>query len=112
MRRTLWCGHGADDALGEGIGGIHWQALARWRRAYLDNLTDVRALGFDERFIRMWEYYLAYCEAGFRTTMLGSLQIVMGRSLWRAGAEARDRRRRFQFWSLAITVLRAGGGTL
>jgi cyclopropane-fatty-acyl-phospholipid synthase len=39
--------------------------LRRWRDAFVNNLTGVRAQGFDERFIRMWELYLAYCEAGF-----------------------------------------------
>jgi cyclopropane-fatty-acyl-phospholipid synthase len=62
--------------------GVHYgTTLARWRGAFLENLADVRALGFDDRFIRMWDYYLAYCEAGFRTGMLGDLQIVMGRSV-------------------------------
>jgi cyclopropane-fatty-acyl-phospholipid synthase len=43
----------------------------------------VRAQGFDDRFIRMWEYYLALCEAGFATGLTQDLQIVMekGRGL-------------------------------
>ena len=43
----------------------------------------MRAQGFDERFIRMWEYYLALCEGGFRTGLVQDLQIVMekGRGL-------------------------------
>ena len=40
--------------------------LATWRNNFWDNVADVRALGFDERFIRTWHYYLCYCEAGFR----------------------------------------------
>jgi cyclopropane-fatty-acyl-phospholipid synthase len=63
------------------IGEHYATTLARWRQAFVANLAEVRALGFDDRFIRMWEYYLAYCEAGFRTKMLGDLQIVMGRTL-------------------------------
>ena len=42
-----------------------------------DRLDDVRALGFDDRFIRMWEYYLALSEAGFATGISQDLQIVM-----------------------------------
>lgn len=41
--------------------------LAHWARDFDAACDDVKALGFDERFIRMWHYYLAYCEAGFKT---------------------------------------------
>ena len=44
----------------------------------------VRALGFDERFIRMWDYYLSTCEAAFETRTLGNLQLVLSRDLNRA----------------------------
>ena len=40
--------------------------LAAWRRAFHARLAEVRAQGFDERFIRTWEFYLCYCEAAFR----------------------------------------------
>ena len=39
----------------------------------------MRALGFDDRFIRMWDYYLAACEAYFATRRLGDLQLVLTR---------------------------------
>ncbi|MCA9080716.1 MAG: class I SAM-dependent methyltransferase [Planctomycetaceae bacterium] len=39
--------------------------LRHWRNAFHERLDEVRALGFDERFIRMWDYYLCYCEAAF-----------------------------------------------
>ena len=39
--------------------------LRHWRKAFFERLEDVQALGFDDRFIRMWEYYLCYCEAAF-----------------------------------------------
>ena len=42
------------------------ETLVRWRDAFEARLEDVRALGYDERFIRLWRFYLAYCEAGFR----------------------------------------------
>ena len=50
--------------------------LAAWRRRFLGRLPEVRALGFDERFIRMWEYYLAISEAGFATGLVQDQQIV------------------------------------
>ena len=41
------------------------ETCRRWREAFLDQREAVLQLGFDERFIRIWEFYLAYCEAGF-----------------------------------------------
>ena len=56
------------------------RTLAAWRAAFLDHLDDARALGFDERFLRMWEYYLALSEAGFATGLSQDLQIAMVKS--------------------------------
>lgn len=41
------------------------RTLREWRKRFFERLDDVRELGFDERFIRMWDYYLSYCEAAF-----------------------------------------------
>lgn len=41
--------------------------LAAWRRRFIAVRPDIEALGFDEKFQRMWIYYLSYCEAGFQT---------------------------------------------
>ncbi|HMP80997.1 MAG TPA: cyclopropane-fatty-acyl-phospholipid synthase family protein [Pirellulaceae bacterium] len=41
------------------------RTLQIWRERFHAQLEAVRALGFDDRFVRMWDYYLAYCEAGF-----------------------------------------------
>ena len=59
------------------------RTLATWRRNFLARLDDVRAMGFDERFIRMWDYYLSISEAGFDTGVCQDLQIVLekGRGL-------------------------------
>ena len=43
------------------------RTLAEWRHRFLEGWPEVQALGFDARFRNMWEYYLAYCEAGFTT---------------------------------------------
>lgn len=51
--------------------------LRRWRSAFLENLPAVRALGFDDRFIRMWEFYLASSEACFLTRTTGDIQLVL-----------------------------------
>jgi cyclopropane-fatty-acyl-phospholipid synthase len=40
----------------------------------------VIALGFDERFLRLWRYYLGYCEAGFRTGRIDLMQVALARA--------------------------------
>jgi len=50
----------------ENFGVSYARTLAEWNRRFQRAWTDIAALGFDTRFKRMWEYYLAYCEAGFR----------------------------------------------
>ncbi len=60
--------------------GCHYaETLARWRARFWENIDGVRALGFDERFIRMWHYYLCYCEAGFRDHQIGVAQMVLAK---------------------------------
>ena len=48
------------------------RTLAEWHKRFIDVWPEVEALGFDKRFRQMWRYYLAYCEAGFRT---GSIDV-------------------------------------
>ncbi len=50
--------------------------LRAWRTRFLSQLDAVRALGFDDRFIRMWDYYLAISEAGFKTGLSQDHQLV------------------------------------
>ncbi len=59
------------------IGADYARTLNQWRTRFLDRLPEVRALGFDDRFIRMWEFYLAQSEAGFATGLSQDLQIVL-----------------------------------
>ena len=65
----------------EDIGQHYASTLREWRRRYMAQLPEVRALGFDERFIRTWEYYLAVCEASFLQRNTFDLQIVCERLL-------------------------------
>ena len=51
--------------------------LSEWHERFLDKLDAVREMGFDDRFIRMWRYYLSYCEGGFRERIIGTYQITM-----------------------------------
>ncbi len=60
--------------------GLHYATtLARWRDNFFAHLDQVRALGYPESFIRMWEYYFCYCEAGFAERLLGNVQMVLAR---------------------------------
>ena len=51
-----------------------------WRSRFHDEESRVRDLGFDDRFIRMWDFYLATCEAAFRDRQIGVLQLALSRS--------------------------------
>lgn len=51
--------------------------LAHWRERFLCRLDVVRAMGFSEEFARMWEYYLCYCEGGFREYIIGTVQLSL-----------------------------------
>lgn len=53
--------------------------LAAWRRRLLERRNAVRGLGFDEAFLRRWEFYFAYCEAAFRTRYVADWQLVLER---------------------------------
>jgi cyclopropane-fatty-acyl-phospholipid synthase len=65
------------------IGPHYARTLAAWRENFLGRLDDVRALGFDERFIRMWLFYLGYCEGGFHERDIGTVQMLLSKPGWR-----------------------------
>ncbi len=71
--------------------GLGWLSVRRFGQDYADTLSewmkrfdaawdDIRKLGFDDRFRRMWRYYLAYCEAGFRTGRTDVVQVSLGKA--------------------------------
>jgi cyclopropane-fatty-acyl-phospholipid synthase len=63
----------------EDIGPHYATTLACWRENFLARLAEVRALGYPNEFMRMWEFYLCYCEAGFAERALGDVQLLLGR---------------------------------
>jgi len=63
----------------EDIGPHYATTLARWRENLFASLERVRGLGYPESFIRMWEFYLCYCEAGFAERALGDVQMLLAR---------------------------------
>ncbi|GFP83401.1 probable fatty acid methyltransferase [Phtheirospermum japonicum] len=63
----------------EDIGSHYSRTLRVWRENFLINQKKIMALGYDEKFIRTWEYYLDYSAAGFKSRYLGNYQIVFAR---------------------------------
>ncbi len=61
----------------EDFGSSYARTLQAWRERFLASLPEVRAQGFDQRFVRMWEFYLAYCEGGFRERSIGNVQMTL-----------------------------------
>jgi cyclopropane-fatty-acyl-phospholipid synthase len=57
--------------------------LKAWRQGFMANLDRVRRLGFGNDFINMWEFYLSYCEAGFRERYIGDVQMVLAKPMSR-----------------------------
>ena len=53
------------------------ETLKNWRTRMFNNIERVRALGYPEEFIRMWEFYLCYCEGGFRERYIGDVQMIL-----------------------------------
>jgi cyclopropane-fatty-acyl-phospholipid synthase len=61
----------------EDIGPHYARTLRMWRERFFGNLGKVRALGYNDRFVRLWEYYLCYCEGGFMERQLGTVQMLL-----------------------------------
>jgi cyclopropane-fatty-acyl-phospholipid synthase len=60
--------------------GLHYaETLRRWRTAFTDASEEIAAMGYDETFRRKWEFYLAYCEAGFASGYLDVAQVRLTR---------------------------------
>ena len=81
----------------EDIGPSYARTLAEWRRRFLSHEAEVRALGYDERFVRLWTLYLAYCEGGFLERAISDVQLVFAGpayrgQVWRArlGGECQE----------------------
>lgn len=61
------------------FGADYGRTLLAWDRSFTDNWSKIRTLGFDDRFYRMWRYYLHYCAAGFRSGRLDVVQFTLAR---------------------------------
>ncbi len=63
----------------EDIGPHYATTLRMWRENFFAKLAEVRQLGYSEEFIRMWEFYLCYCEGGFAERALGDVHLLLAK---------------------------------
>jgi len=61
----------------EDVGPHYARTLRLWRERFLRQAAEVRAQGYPESFVRMWEFYLCYCEGGFEERQLGDVQMLL-----------------------------------
>ncbi len=59
------------------------RTLRMWRERFFERLEEVKAMGFSENFIRMWEYYFCYCEGAFFERYIGDVHMVFTKPLFR-----------------------------
>jgi len=71
------CGLRLGDTLA--FGADYAETLRRWRQRFNRCVGELNAMGFDNRFIRLWNFYLAYCEAGFRAGTIDVMQLELVR---------------------------------
>ncbi|MEN9596383.1 MAG: hypothetical protein RL236_817, partial [Pseudomonadota bacterium] len=53
--------------------------LNHWRKRFMVKLDHVREQGYNEEFIRMWEFYLCYCEGGFKEKSISNVQLLFAK---------------------------------
>lgn len=75
--RDVAAGQGLEVAEMHDFGPDYAETLRFWHRRFNAAAARVQALGFDERFMRTWRFYLAYCEAGFRARATGVMQALL-----------------------------------
>lgn len=68
----------------EDIGPHYATTLRLWRENFFANIDQVKALGYSDSFVRMWDFYLSYCEGGFAECALGDVHLLMAKPHYRA----------------------------
>jgi cyclopropane-fatty-acyl-phospholipid synthase len=61
----------------EDIGPHYARTLADWRHNVFADTDAIRALGYSDEFLRLWEFYLCYCEGGFAERHIGDVQMLL-----------------------------------
>jgi cyclopropane-fatty-acyl-phospholipid synthase len=64
----------------EDIGPHYATTLAMWRENFFTNIRQIQKLGYSEEFIKMWEFYLCYCEGGFEERALGDVHLLLAKA--------------------------------
>jgi cyclopropane-fatty-acyl-phospholipid synthase len=72
----------------EDITAHYVETLRYWRESLLEHARELEALGYDERFARIWELYLAYCEGGFAERRICDIQLLLAKPRFRPQARA------------------------
>ncbi len=62
--------------------------LQRWRQRFLENIAEVSRLGYPDELLRLWDFYLCYCEAGFAQRTIADVQLVLAKPGYRGEAAA------------------------
>ena len=57
------------------------RTLDAWRQRFFSNKEQIKALGYDDTFIRLWDFYFAYCEGGFAERVIGDVQLIFAKPL-------------------------------
>jgi len=68
----------------EDITASYVETLRRWRHNFAASSAELGALGYDERFQRIWTLYLAYCEGGFAERRICDVQLLLAKPQWAA----------------------------
>jgi len=63
----------------ENFGANYARTLFEWRKNFWSNIQDITRLGYDDKFQRMWDFYMTYCEASFAMNHIGLTQMVLKR---------------------------------
>ncbi|WP_421849028.1 class I SAM-dependent methyltransferase [Oricola sp.] len=80
LLRALTADHGLSQIAERIMAQDYAETLKLWRERFWDAWDSIRPMGFDDRFKRMWEFYLHYCEAGFRDEFIDVRQLIYERS--------------------------------
>ena len=65
----------------EDITSHYATTLNRWKKNFLENQDQILALGYDQTFIRLWDFYFSYCEGGFAERVIGDVQLIFAKPL-------------------------------
>ena len=77
--RDMGVSNGLSPVAHRAFGADYALTLERWRENFRAAWSGIAPEGFDERFRRMWEYYLCYCEAGFRSGVIDVRQLAFAK---------------------------------